>query len=157
MQAEHLQRLFQAQHDLIFSNNIPIAEIIFKPGGQKTVNAGFWGLLPFARGNVHIRSSDPAAQPAINPNYGLLDWDVQLQVAIARFIRRMFRSAPLEGMVEEESRPGLSAVPGDAADEVWANWLKDNCTWGCFLFFLGGDSNSVLQMHPISMPSAQRP
>ncbi|RLM01980.1 hypothetical protein CFD26_109003 [Aspergillus turcosus] len=126
MQPEHLQRLFQAQHDLIFRNNIPIAEIIFKPGGEKTVNAGFWGLLPFARGNVHIRSSDPAAQPAINPNYGLLDWDVQLQVAIARFIRRMFRSAPLEGMVEEESRPGLSAVPGDAADEVWANWLKDN-------------------------------
>ncbi|GIJ89145.1 hypothetical protein Asppvi_008075 [Aspergillus pseudoviridinutans] len=29
-------------------------------------------------------------------------------------------------MIEEESRPGLSAVPGDATDEVWANWLKDN-------------------------------
>ncbi|KAH1397656.1 hypothetical protein KXW21_005269 [Aspergillus fumigatus] len=126
MQPEHLRAVFQVQHDLIFKNNIPIAEIIFKPGGEKTVNAGFWGLLPFARGNVHIRSSDPAAQPAISPNYGLLDWDIQLQVAIAKFIRRMFRSAPLEGMIEEESRPGLSAVPGDAADEVWGNWLEDN-------------------------------
>jgi choline dehydrogenase-like flavoprotein len=124
----HLQHLFQVQHDLIFNNNIPIAEIIFKPGGEKTVNAGYWGLQPFARGDVHIRSSDPTAQPTINPNYGLLEWDVQLQVAIVKFIRRMFRSAPLEGMIEEESRPGLSAVPGDAADEVWANWLKDNCT-----------------------------
>ncbi|GIJ89146.1 hypothetical protein Asppvi_008076 [Aspergillus pseudoviridinutans] len=72
MQPEHLQHLFQVQHDLIFKNNIPIAEIIFKPGGEKTVNAGYWGLLPFARGNVHIRSSDPAAQPGVNPNYGLL-------------------------------------------------------------------------------------
>ncbi|GFF47364.1 glucose oxidase [Aspergillus udagawae] len=122
----HLQHLFQVQHDLIFKNNIPIAEIIFKPGGEKTVNAGYWGLQPFARGEVHIRSSDPTAQPTINPNYGLLEWNVQLQVAIAKFIRRMFRSAPLEGMIEKELRPGLSAVPGDAADEVWANWLKDN-------------------------------
>lgn len=157
MQPEDMQHLFQVQRDLIFKNNILFAEIGFKPGGQKTVNAGYWGLLPFARGNVHIRSSDPAARPAINPNYGLFDWDVELQAAIARDIRRMSRSAPLEGMIEEESRPDLSAVPGNAADEVWANWLKDYCKCGDFLFFLGGVSNSVLQVRPISTPLARRP
>ncbi|GFF67143.1 enoyl-CoA delta isomerase 1, peroxisomal [Aspergillus lentulus] len=78
MQPEDMQHLFQVQRDLIIKNNILFAEIGFKPGGQKTVNAGYWGLLPFARGNVHIRSSDLAARPAINPNYGLLDWNAEL-------------------------------------------------------------------------------
>jgi hypothetical protein len=63
----------------------------------------------------------------------------------------MFRSAPLEGMVEEESRPGRSVVPGDAAAEVCANWLKLYLGW-FFLIFPGDNSNSVLQVHRIAMP-----
>ncbi|KAF7118238.1 hypothetical protein CNMCM5793_007644 [Aspergillus hiratsukae] len=115
----------QAQHDLIFKNNIPIAEIIFKSGGIKdtqTPGSGAYSPLRAEKctSALLIRQLSPRSIP-IKACY----WDVRLQVAIARFIRRMFRSALLEGIIEEESRPGLLAVPADAVDEVWANWLKD--------------------------------
>ncbi|OJJ46986.1 hypothetical protein ASPZODRAFT_141756 [Penicilliopsis zonata CBS 506.65] len=128
MPAEALLRLFHVQHDLIFKQNVPVAEIIFKPAGSDTttINAGYWGLLPYARGSVHIASASPAANPSINPNYGLLPWDVQLQNAIARFIRSVFNTDPLRSFIKEETLPGLAAVPGNASDSVWTDWLKHN-------------------------------
>ncbi|KAI9927105.1 hypothetical protein ASPWEDRAFT_33058 [Aspergillus wentii DTO 134E9] len=127
MKADHLQQLFETQHDLIFKDNIPIAEYIFT-AGEKDFQAGYWGLLPFARGNVHITSADPAVKPAINPNYGMIDWDVEIQIAMSRYIRSMYRTKPLSQFIRNETLPGLGVVPEDASDGVWTDWVKEQYT-----------------------------
>lgn len=127
MNATVLQRLFQVQHDLIFKNQVPVAEIVFVPTSSTTFISPYWGLLPFARGNVHITSADPAQQPAINPNYFMLGWDNQQQIATARFTRRLFQTEPLRGLVVNEIQPGLETVPERASDIVWENWIKASC------------------------------
>ncbi|KKA20115.1 Glucose oxidase [Rasamsonia emersonii CBS 393.64] len=123
MKASDLQRLFQIQYDLIFKQEVPIAEIITYPTGN-TLAAGYWGLLPFARGSVHIASADPTVQPVINPNYFMFDWDVQQQIGTAKFIRNLYKTAPLSSLVKNETEPG-SAVPEGASDSVWEAWLKE--------------------------------
>ncbi|KAL1963327.1 hypothetical protein VTN77DRAFT_8448 [Rasamsonia byssochlamydoides] len=125
MKASVLQRLFQVQYDLIFKQEVPIAEIITYPSTGNTLMAEYWGLLPFARGSVHIASADPTVQPVINPNYFMFDWDVQQQISIAKFIRNFYKTAPLSGILQTETKPGTSAVREGASDGVWAEWLKE--------------------------------
>jgi choline dehydrogenase-like flavoprotein len=114
---------FTSQYNLMFSSQVPIAEIIFYPSGTSLASQ-YWGLLPFARGNVHINSTNPLAQPVINPNYWMLGWDSEAQVGIAKFIRKLFATAPLNSLVTKESYPGTTTVPSGASNTVWANWLK---------------------------------
>lgn len=111
------------QYNQLFTSQIPMAEIIFYTSGT-TLSTEFWGLLPFARGNVHISSKDPTVAPSINPNYWLATWDRDAQVAIAKFIRRLFSTSPLKDIVTGENKPGLSRVPASANTDVWTQWLK---------------------------------
>ncbi|GFF35813.1 glucose oxidase [Aspergillus udagawae] len=71
MSAANMLSLFKIQYHIIFENPTPIAEVLVTPKGTKFY-AEYWGLLPFARGNVHIASTDPLQQPSINPNYMML-------------------------------------------------------------------------------------
>nr|BBE38580.1 FAD-dependent glucose dehydrogenase [Aspergillus bisporus]BBE38581.1 FAD-dependent glucose dehydrogenase [synthetic construct] len=123
MTAKNLQTLFNVQYDLIFNQNISIAEILYIPTGTKALNSLYWGLLPFARGNVHISSSDPKAMPVINPNYFMFDWDTDSQVAIAKYIRKSWETAPLKTLIQDETLPGYGAVPQGASDDEWKQWL----------------------------------
>lgn len=125
--ASALTHLLQIQYDLLKSG-VPDAETIagttvqFGQGPSGYVGAAFWLLMPFSRGNVHIASADPLAYPAINPNYFLIDFDLQVQVAIAKWTRRFWTSDPV-GSVFTEVSPG-AAVPQNATDEEWGAYLK---------------------------------
>jgi hypothetical protein len=125
MKASDLERLFEVQYDLIFKGRVPIAEVLNYPGSAKSVSAEFWTLLPFARGSVHIGSSDPLRFPIINPNYFMLDWDAKSYVAVAKYIRRAFDSYPLSSIVKE-STPGYSVLPRNASEQSWKEWIFDN-------------------------------
>ncbi|KAF4167606.1 hypothetical protein CNMCM6936_004663 [Aspergillus lentulus] len=125
MKASDLERLFEVQYDLIFKGRVPIAEVLNYPGSAKSVSAEFWTLLPFARGSVHIGSSDPLRFPIINPNYFMLDWDTKSYVAVAKYIRRAFESYPLSSIVKE-STPGYSVLPRNASEQNWKEWVFDN-------------------------------
>lgn len=118
-----LKALFNLQYNLLFQSQVPVAEVIFYPSGTSLASQ-YWGLLPFARGNVHISSSDPTIQPTINPNYWMLGWDSEAQVGIAKWIRKLFATAPVSSLVTKESYPGTSTVPAGASDSQWATWLK---------------------------------
>ncbi|OJJ99629.1 hypothetical protein ASPACDRAFT_1888314 [Aspergillus aculeatus ATCC 16872] len=118
----HLKELFEVQYDLIFTQRVPIAEILYYPGGSASISSESWTLLPFARGNVHIASADPAAMPAINPNFYMFDWDLDSQIAVSRYIRETFHAQPLQGLVEGVTVPPLE---DDASDEEWKAWLLD--------------------------------
>ena len=121
--AANLQAIFKIQHGLIFNSMVPIAEVLVYPSGT-SFGSQYWALLPFARGNVHINSSSPTTAPIINPNYYMLDWDAQGQTGVAKFIRKLFSTAPLNKLVSKETSPGLTTVPASASDATWTKWLK---------------------------------
>ncbi|RAL63327.1 hypothetical protein DID88_003752 [Monilinia fructigena] len=122
--------LLTIQNDLI-NQDVPDIEVIF--GNTVTTGSGpgvylgtaFWVLLPFSRGNVHISSSDPAVYPAINPNFFLVDFDLKVQVAIAKWTRNFWAAKQL-GSAFTEFSPGYAAVPKNATDAQWESWIKSS-------------------------------
>ncbi|RAL12634.1 GMC family oxidoreductase [Aspergillus homomorphus CBS 101889] len=125
MKASDLKDLFEVQYDLIFNQRVPIAEILYYPGTGATLASESWTLLPFARGNVHIASADPTAMPTINPNYYMFDWDLDSQIAVAKYIRDSFAAAPLGHLVKGMATPAPDVVAQDASDAEWKAWLFD--------------------------------
>jgi hypothetical protein len=63
----------------------------------------------------------------INPNYFMLDYDVQQQVGTAKLARSFTNTAPFSDLLTGEVTPGLSKVSRNASDADWAQWLKSSC------------------------------
>ncbi|KAL1643757.1 hypothetical protein SLS58_004773 [Diplodia intermedia] len=123
--AEDMLSLLKLQHSLIFEAQVPVAEIISWPA-EDSFGSQYWSTLPFTRGNIHVTSSDPSAAAKINPNYFMLGYDVDSQVEIARWVRKLFATAPLADVVGAETWPGTKAVASNASDAAWSRWLKRN-------------------------------
>ncbi|EOD44953.1 putative glucose oxidase protein [Neofusicoccum parvum UCRNP2] len=129
--AEDLLPLLEIQHASIFDAQITAFELLKGLEFQPTrLDCEVWSTLPFSRGNVHITTaaaptdgSTPAL--AINNNFFQLDYDTRASVAAARFVRRLYGLAPLNGSaVLDEIAPGLATVPPDAGDDEWEVWIK---------------------------------
>ncbi|GIC86366.1 GMC family oxidoreductase [Aspergillus udagawae] len=123
MSAANMLSLFKIQYDIIFENPTPIAEVLVTPKGTNFY-IEYWGLLPSARGNVHIASTDPMQQPTINPNYMMLGWDMQQQIGSGKVIRKLFNTAPMSEHTTGESTPGYTTLPTGATDAQWASWIN---------------------------------
>ena len=121
-----LLNLFQVQRNLIFNSMIPIAEVLVKPRSTQ-INFEYWGLLPFARGSVHISSNQSTVPPTINHNYFMLDWQLFEQIGTAKFIRRFINTNPFKGLVGAEVKPGFETIPPNATDDAWRAWIVDSC------------------------------
>ncbi len=80
--------------------------------------------MPFSRGNVHISSTDPKAYPQINPTFFLVDFDLQVQIAIAKWTRNFWATEPMSSLITMEISPGYSVLPENATDAEWAEWAK---------------------------------
>ncbi len=118
------QHLLKSQLDLLFDSKMPASEIAPIALG-KAIGCVFWPLQPFSRGSVHINSTDRTAQPAIDAKFFQVDFDGQLSVATARFVRKFLTTAPLSDMVNASSLvPGFALVPEDATDAQWLDWIK---------------------------------
>ncbi|EOA85453.1 uncharacterized protein SETTUDRAFT_32654 [Exserohilum turcica Et28A] len=122
--ADVTEKLFKIQYDLIFKNKIPIAEIIIAPAPTADLTIEYWGLLPFSRGSIHINSSNATLPAHINPNYFMLDYDVQQQVVAGKMARAFTNTAPFSNLVTGEVTPGLNKLSRNASDADWAQWLK---------------------------------
>jgi choline dehydrogenase len=68
---------------------------------------------PESRGWLRIRSPDPAAPPAIQPNYLATQADRDTVVAGLRISRRVFQSPAMRKLVTEEYLPGAKAETDD--------------------------------------------
>lgn len=136
MEAKDLEKLFEIQHDQIFNKNLPIAEFVFILERDQSIHTGYWGLIPFARGNSHIASADPTVPPVANPNYGMLEWDVQIQIAMSKFLRKIYNTGDFKDLIANETLPGLSVVPENASDETWKEWIGEQCTFYSISRFL---------------------
>lgn len=66
-------------------------------------------LRPTSRGSVHVRSADPHAAPAIQPNYLSTDADGQVAVEALKLVRRIVQQGPLARYAPQEFRPGDEA------------------------------------------------
>ncbi|TDZ18956.1 Glucose oxidase [Colletotrichum orbiculare MAFF 240422] len=119
-----LAAFFDMQYDLIFTSKVPLAEILVTPAAG-AFSTEYWALLPFARGNIHVRRAGSSAA-RIDPNYFMMDWDMTEQVGTAKFIRRLYDTAPLSEYFAGETKPGLDVVAEDAEDDVWSRWITEN-------------------------------
>ncbi|TQN70513.1 Glucose oxidase [Colletotrichum shisoi] len=122
--AADLLEFFEMQWSLIFESRIPVAEVLVN-AAEGTWSSEYWGLLPFARGSVHIGEAS-TSNAVINPNYFLLDWDLLEQVQVAKFIRKLYGTAPFSALAGTETRPGADVVPEDADVEGGEGYIKGN-------------------------------
>jgi choline dehydrogenase-like flavoprotein len=116
----------------------PNLHIYFNPASYSTTTLGstrrllkpdpYAGFLisfntcrPVSRGRIHIRSRDPLASPAIQPNALSAPEDVRDVCEGSRLVRRIAATEPLAGVIEAERQPG-TAVTGDA--EVLADFRQ---------------------------------
>jgi choline dehydrogenase len=67
-------------------------------------------VRPSSRGSVHLASPDPAAPPAIRPNYLSTEEDRRVAVQALRLARRIVGEAPLAKYRPQEHRPGADLV-----------------------------------------------
>jgi choline dehydrogenase-like flavoprotein len=119
------------------NNGVPNIEIIFSDGytnvkgypANTTSGYGkqyatiFAGVMhPFARGSIHINSSDPATKPIINPRYLSTPYDVEASIQAAKYSRKIANTAPYTDVWVKEYDPG-TAVQTDAQ---WEAYVRDN-------------------------------
>lgn len=125
--------LLKLRADLIFDQNVPIGEILLEP-----LFSAYWLTLPLSSGSVHastlpssrVPSLIPAqastagpSHPLINPNIFQLDFDFQIQVALARFVRTLSSTPPLSSFSHVELIPGLTSIPANATDAQWRGYF----------------------------------
>src|SRR5207249_4925873 len=76
---------------------------------------------PESRGWLRIRSPDPAAPPAIQPNYLSTQADKDTLIAGLRIARGIFQTAAMQKSVSEEFLPG----PQAESDEDWLAHIRE--------------------------------
>jgi choline dehydrogenase len=100
-------------------------------------------LRPTSRGHVRIKSADPLAAPAMQPNYLTTDLDQRCAIAAVRYARRLADTAPMRAYVAEEIRPG--AALDSANDHDVLEFCRD---YGATIFHpsgtcrMGGDDDA---------------
>lgn len=130
LDAGSLEKILRVQHDLIFSKNVTIAELLTTASEDVLVSA-FWALLPFSRGAVHLRSTltDDANDPIIDPAFFAVDFDLSMQVAAGKLAQVYWTEAPAKNYVIENIAPGTSALPLHASDEQWKSYITGSCKY----------------------------
>lgn len=112
------------------------------PGGEPAVAVLVTAVAVGSRGQVRLRSADPADPPAIDPGYLSDPADLDVLVAGLRLARQVARQPPFA------RRTGGELDPGDAVrdDEQLRGWVRGNVvtlhhpTGTCAM---GGDETAV--------------
>lgn len=74
------------------------------PGHGMTIHA--CTLRPESRGEIRLKSADPAAAPSIQANYLSTDYDRRMMLECARLAREIFAQPAFESYTGEEILPG---------------------------------------------------
>ncbi|KAJ7758743.1 alcohol oxidase [Mycena metata] len=117
------QKTFKLQQEWLVDDRIPWIDInfidrfmpgpgaTFEPRAYMTINVML--LHPFGRGSVHITSSDPLQNPAIELNIFDNNVDLDMFVETYKFAREFLTTGPLGALVEEEICPATELKTDD--------------------------------------------
>ncbi|KAJ7508824.1 alcohol oxidase [Mycena galericulata] len=120
---------YKAQLELLQAKKTNFLELVVYPtGGVASVpvaNVSYVTIAvmevhPFGRGSVHINSSDPLANPVINPHYLEVPFDAKILIKAAQFAQKWMLTQPISELVEALSTPSAS-VQSDAA---WDSFVR---------------------------------
>jgi hypothetical protein len=116
-----------AQYKLMagwLTQNIGQLEIILTMLGNGGNQIGIQVALqhPWSRGTIFINSTNPFTQPAINPDYFGVGYDIDIMGYGSEFARTLAATSPLSTVMTSEYSPG-TAYTGDTL----ANYTKQNC------------------------------
>jgi choline dehydrogenase len=119
----NVKSLLLVQHDLIFRQQVPIGEIltVSAPGG--VVASSYWVLHPFSRGSVHL-SPNAMDSPLIDPAFFHIDFDMDVTVALGRFMQKFWRTTPINEFIRAQLDPTPEVLPLNATYEQWASWSR---------------------------------
>jgi choline dehydrogenase len=81
-------------------------------------------VAPRSRGEIKLRSADPAAKPAIQGNYLTEEADVQALVHSAKLGRELAATEPLAGITGKELLPGAEITSDEALAEDIRNRIE---------------------------------
>jgi choline dehydrogenase len=104
---------------------------------------GITPLQPHSTGTVHIRSTDPHDQPAMDPRYLSHEADAQLFLDGMRRARAIAESPAMKALIVRETRPG----PGVTDDAGMLDYIRDgvNTSWHMVgTCRMGADASSVV-------------
>ncbi|KAJ6452370.1 GMC oxidoreductase-domain-containing protein [Mycena vulgaris] len=123
LSADALKTIFRAQADLIIKHKVPIAEFFYLSIEIDVIKVAtnLWNLLPFSHGTVQIVSTDPFECPNVHVNYFNVSFDMDVQIASLKLMRKILKTAPLSDLSTGEAAPG-PAVPDDAEGGSNAAW-----------------------------------
>ncbi|MCB1739835.1 MAG: GMC family oxidoreductase N-terminal domain-containing protein, partial [Gammaproteobacteria bacterium] len=142
----------------------PDVQMSFTPGsfagGQIGVldrfpgmSSGSWVHRPASRGQIHIKSPDSRAAPAISPNFLSDSLDCDATVAALKLSRQIFNSSALDRFRDFEDLPGAQVQ----SDDEWLDYARSNgstvyhCVGTCKM---GSDPRAVvdstLKVHGLS-------
>ncbi|KAL5113210.1 hypothetical protein ACEQ8H_008917 [Pleosporales sp. CAS-2024a] len=121
--ASAYEKRFTVQHDLIFKQNVTIAEL-YPTNAGSAIASQFWTTHPFSWGSVHLQAGqDGAGEPVIDPNIFALQFDVDMVAAVARKEQEAYSTSPLSQFVVP-----TVPVPANATDSQWSAYVRANAT-----------------------------
>lgn len=103
----------------------PVSYIKAPPGKRPLMSPDpYPGLLlgispcrPSSRGQLRVRSRDPAVAPKIEPNYLSTNHDIEEMLEGVRFLRQLAATPSFAAILEEELQPGASVTGEEALVE----------------------------------------
>ena len=87
---------------------------ILSPDPWPGFSIGLSNCRPTSRGEIMIRSADPAEHPKIVANAFSTDHDVEEMLAAVKFLRRLAQTDAMRGLIAEEVLPGPSIQSDEA-------------------------------------------
>ncbi|KAF1970987.1 GMC oxidoreductase [Bimuria novae-zelandiae CBS 107.79] len=150
--AKTYEKRFQIQHDLIFKQNVTIAELFPTNLGSAIVSQ-LWTTHPFSWSSVHLKSLVSFDDPVIDPNIFSLQFDIDMLVAVARKEQKAYSTPPLSTFVAPNQ-----VLPTNATDEQWTAYVQANAgntlhvvdTCAMLPLDLGGIVDSKLKVYGTS-------
>lgn len=77
---------------------------------------------PYSRGHIRLKSTDPLAQPSIQPNLFGDERDIDKLMIGAKFLRRLFESDAMRPYVVGEFKPGKEVQ----SDDEWRGYIRES-------------------------------
>ncbi|MGI3167565.1 GMC family oxidoreductase [Pseudooceanicola sp. C21-150M6] len=102
-----------------YTRAVPGVRRLMKPDSFEGFQIGMSNCHPASRGEIHIRTADPAMAPEITPNYLSAPQDLEEMVASMALLRAIAAQRPIADAIEEELRPGPNVTtPDEIADYI---------------------------------------